>query len=282
MKKTTIAALAIAALCGTSALAQTTGTPVLKNRIDSLNYAFGLANGDGSKMYYLYNDSTGERYQSLMKGIAEGMKVNPEYAELIGIGRNIGQSLKEQSANGLLGNEDLVTDIELIKQGLINGLTGYNQMSAMEAQSYLNTTMQQLQEKKMEEQYGDNRRAGEEFLAANKTKEGVVTTESGLQYKVTKMGKGKKPSNTDRVKVHYHGTLIDGTVFDSSVERGEPATFRVNGVIKGWTEALQLMPVGSKWTLYIPYDLAYGTQDMGDIKPYSTLIFEVELLGIEK
>ena len=96
------------------------------------------------------------------------------------------------------------------------------------------------------------------------------------------MGKGKKPSNTDRVKVHYHGTLIDGTVFDSSVERGEPATFRVNGVIKGWTEALQLMPVGSKWTLYIPYDLAYGTQDMGDIKPYSTLIFEVELLGIEK
>ena len=139
MKKTTIAALAIAALCGTSALAQTTGTPVLKNRIDSLNYAFGLANGDGIKMYYLYNDSTGERYQSLMKGIAEGMKVNPEYAELIGIGRNIGQSLKEQSANGLLGNEDLVTDIELIKQGLINGLTGYNQMSAMEAQSYLNT-----------------------------------------------------------------------------------------------------------------------------------------------
>ena len=282
MKKTTIAALAIAALCGTSALAQTTGTPVLKNRIDSLNYAFGLANGDGIKMYYLYNDSTGERYQSLMKGIAEGMKVNPEYAELIGIGRNIGQSLKEQSANGLLGNEDLVTDIELIKQGLINGLTGYNQMSPMEAQSYLNTTMQQLQEKKMEEQYGDNRRAGEEFLAANKTKEGVVTTESGLQYKVTKMGKGKKPSNADRVKVHYHGTLIDGTVFDSSVERGEPATFRVNGVIKGWTEALQLMPVGSKWTLYIPYDLAYGTQDMGDIKPYSTLIFEVELLGIEK
>ena len=282
MKRTTIAALTIAALCGTSALAQTTGTPVLKNRIDSLNYAFGLANGDGIKMYYLYNDSTGERYQSLMKGIAEGMKVNPEYAELIGIGRNIGQSLKEQSANGLLGNEDLVTDIELIKQGLINGLAGYEQMSAMEAQNYLNTTMQQLQEKKMEEQYGDNRRAGEEFLAANKTKEGVVTTESGLQYKVTKMGKGKKPSNTDRVKVHYHGTLIDGTVFDSSVERGEPATFRVNGVIKGWTEALQLMPVGSKWTLYIPYDLAYGTQDMGDIKPYSTLIFEVELLGIEK
>ena len=282
MKRTTIAALAIAALCGTSALAQTTGTPVLESRIDSLNYAFGLANGDGIKMYYLYNDSTGERYASLMKGIAEGMKVNPDYAELIGIGRNIGQSLKEQSANGLLGNEDLVTDIELIKQGLINGLAGYEQMNAMEAQNYLNTTMQQLQEKKMEEQYGDNRRAGEEFLAANKTKEGVVTTESGLQYKVTKMGKGKKPSNTDRVKVHYHGTLIDGTVFDSSVERGEPATFRVNGVIKGWTEALQLMPVGSKWTLYIPYDLAYGTQDMGDIKPYSTLIFEVELLGIEK
>ncbi len=282
MKKTTIAAFVVAALCGTTAFAQSTGTPVLKNRVDSLNYAFGLANGDGIKMYYLYNDSTGERYNSLMKGIEEGLKVNPEYAELIGIGRNIGQGIKQQAAEGLMGNEDLVTDIELIKQGLINGMLGYDQMSASEAQNYLNVTMQQLQEKKNEELYGENRRQGEEFLAENKTKEGVVTTESGLQYKVIKMGKGKKPSATDRVKVHYHGTLVDGTVFDSSVNRGEPATFGVNQVIKGWTEALQLMPVGSKWTLYIPYNLAYGAQNTGTIKPYSALIFEVELLGIEK
>lgn len=282
MKKLNIATLVIALACCTSAFAQSAKAPVLKNRTDSLNYAFGLANGDGIKMYYLYNDSTGERFQSLMKGLEEGMKVNAQYAELAGIGTNIGQSLKAQKESGLMGNEDLAINIELIKQGLINGIMAYDQMSAIEAQTYLNTTMQQLQEKKNEELYGENRRAGEEFLAENKTKAGVVTTESGLQYKVIKNGKGKKPTANDRVKVHYHGTLIDGTVFDSSVNRGEPATFGVTQVIKGWTEALQLMPVGSKWTLYIPYNLAYGTQNMGNIKPYSTLIFEVELLGIEK
>ncbi|MBR1996526.1 MAG: FKBP-type peptidyl-prolyl cis-trans isomerase, partial [Paludibacteraceae bacterium] len=110
----------------------------------------------------------------------------------------------------------------------------------------------------------------------------VTTTESGLQYEVLKMGKGKKPAATDRVKVHYHGTLIDGTVFDSSVDRGEPIVFGLNQVIKGWTEGVQLMPVGSKFRFYIPQELGYGAQNAGSIPPYSTLIFEVELLGIEK
>lgn len=282
MKKINIITLAVVFSFSLSAFAQSAKAPVLKNRMDSLNYAFGLANGDGIKMYYLYNDSTGERVKSLMKGIEDGMKVNAKYAELAGLGTNIGQSLKTQEETGLFNNEDIAVDFELIKQGLINGILGYDQMSASEAQMYLNTAMQQMQEKKDEELYGANRREGEEFLAENGTKPGIVTTESGLQYKVVKTGKGKKPSATDRVKVHYHGTLIDGTVFDSSVNRGEPATFGVNQVIRGWTEALQLMPVGSKWILYIPQDLAYGTQDMGTIKPYSTLIFEVELLGIEK
>lgn len=128
-----------------------------------------------------------------------------------------------------------------------------------------------------------NQKSGEEFLASNKSKSGVVTTASGLQYEIIKAGTGPKPKAEDQVKCHYKGTLIDGKVFDSSIERGEPATFPVNRVIPGWTEALQLMPVGSKWKLFIPSALAYGERGAGqDIKPNSALIFEVELLEIVK
>lgn len=127
----------------------------------------------------------------------------------------------------------------------------------------------------------DNLEAGKAFLAENGKKEGVKTTASGLQYEVIKEGDGPKPKATDQVTVHYHGTLTDGKVFDSSVERGEPATFPLNGVIPGWTEGVQLMPTGAKYRFFIPYDLAYGERGAGaDIKPYSTLIFEVELLKI--
>jgi FKBP-type peptidyl-prolyl cis-trans isomerase len=127
----------------------------------------------------------------------------------------------------------------------------------------------------------ENKAAGEAFLAENGKKEGVKTTESGLQYEVLTEGSGAKPTPADTVKVHYHGTLIDGTVFDSSVERGAPATFPLGGVIRGWTEGLQLMPVGSKYRLYVPYDLAYGEQARSaEIGPFSTLVFDVELLEI--
>lgn len=123
---------------------------------------------------------------------------------------------------------------------------------------------------------------GEKFLAENKKRKGVITTASGLQYEIMKMGDGPKPTLTSKVKTHYHGTLINGHIFDSSVDRGEPISFACNGVIAGWTEALQLMPVGSKWKLFIPYNLAYGERGAGaDIKPFSALIFEVELLAIE-
>ncbi len=121
---------------------------------------------------------------------------------------------------------------------------------------------------------------GMQFLSENGKRSEVITLLSGLQYEILQEGEGQKPALTSRVTTHYHGTLIDGTVFDSSVDRGMPATFPVNGVIKGWTEALQLMPVGSKWKLYIPYHLAYGEKGNSSIKPFSTLIFEVELLDI--
>lgn len=137
------------------------------------------------------------------------------------------------------------------------------------------------QQKEMAEAGTRNKEEGEKFLATNGKREGVTTTASGLQYEVLKKGEGQKPAATDTVSVHYHGTLVNGKVFDSSVERGEPATFPVNGVIPGWVEALQLMPVGSKWKLFIPSGLAYGAQGTGrDIGPNSALIFEVELLSI--
>ena len=150
-------------------------------------------------------------------------------------------------------------------------------MSYEDAQQLINNYFSNLQDERMEL----NLKAGEEFLAINKKKAGVTTLDSGLQYEVLKAGEGAKPGATDQVKCHYHGTLIDGTVFDSSVDRGEPATFGVNQVIAGWVEALQLMSEGSKWRLYIPSNLAYGSQGAGQvIQPNSALIFDVELLKI--
>lgn len=148
-----------------------------------------------------------------------------------------------------------------------------------EAKKVINDYFMKLQSEKLE----NNRKAGEEFLQINKHKNGVTALPSGLQYEVLVPGKGETPKATDKVKCHYHGTLINGMVFDSSVERGQPAVFGVSQVIPGWVEALQLMPVGSKWRLFIPSDLAYGERGAGEaIEPNSTLIFEVELLGIEK
>ena len=150
-------------------------------------------------------------------------------------------------------------------------------MNADEATEWLNKTMEAKEAEKNKGLAAE----GEAFLAENAKREGVSVTESGLQYEVVTMGEGEKPTAESKVKVHYHGTLIDGTVFDSSVQRGEPIEFPLNGVIKGWTEGLQLMPVGSKFILYIPYQLAYGEQGAGElIGPYEALIFEVELLEI--
>ncbi len=143
----------------------------------------------------------------------------------------------------------------------------------------LNAYFSELQE----QSFAEVKNAGKLFLEENAKREGVITLPSGLQYEIITEGKGEKPSLTDVVTTHYHGTLLDGNIFDSSVHRGQPASFPVNGVIKGWTEALQLMTVGSKWKLYVPYHLAYGEQGAGQaIGPYTTLIFEVELLEIQK
>lgn len=259
--------------------------PTLKTQLDSLNYAFGLANGDGIKNYYIKGDSAQKSIKALLEGMNEGMKgkVEKGSTEMVDLGTKIGSSLKDQTKSGLMGDSTLKVDIKLIKQGLINGLRGSKvQMTPAQAQEYLQKTMTALQSKKMEKLYGGNKTAGEKFLAENAKKPGVKTTADGLQYEVIKQGTGALPTDTSKVKVNYHGTLIDGTVFDSSVDRKEPIVFQVNQVIKGWTEALKMMPVGSKYKLYIPQQLAYAGADRGKIKPFSMLIFEVELISIEK
>ncbi len=251
-------------------------TVALKSLNDSLNYAFGLMNGGDIALYVLADDTLGAKKATLIKYINKGLKEKVHNPQLKNMGEQIGKSIKEQEANGLIGEPSLATDFALIKQGFINGLLGdESQFDGHSAGEYIRATLDKIK-------YGDTKEQGEKFLEENKLREGVITTESGLQYEVLKMGKGKKPAATDRVKVHYHGTLINGDVFDSSVERGEPIVFGLNQVIAGWTEGVQLMPVGSKFKFYIPQELGYGSRAAGSIPPYSTLIFEVELLDIEK
>ncbi len=190
-----------------------------------------------------------------------------------GVGRNMGAQLLNQPFDGL--------DIEAVAAGLIDAfLQKESQVSnpdLEEAFQHISKIMQEKQAQLSKEAA----EAGRLFLEENEKKDGVNVTESGLQYEILTEGSGDKPSATSTVRTHYHGTLIDGTVFDSSYERGQPAEFAVNGVIKGWTEALQMMTVGSKWRLTIPYELAYGEQGAGGaIAPYSTLVFDVELLDI--
>jgi FKBP-type peptidyl-prolyl cis-trans isomerase len=194
------------------------------------------------------------------------------------LGQEIASSFKESPVE---------IDRDIFIQGMNDSLKGRKSLldadETNQIKQEFSRQVQQSRQTQMSALSEKNRAAGAAFLAANKNKEGVVTTASGLQYKVLKKGDGPKPQNNDKVTVHYRGTLLDGTEFDSSYKRGKPATFQVNGVIRGWTEALQLMNVGSKYQLFIPSDLAYGTRGAGrKIGPNSALIFDVELLGIEE
>lgn len=186
----------------------------------------------------------------------------------------IGLSLASNLLQSGINNVEIKSLFEAIE----DAMTGKQpKISPQEANQVIENYFQDRQEN----EGAANAAEGEKFLANNKKEEGVIELSSGLQYKILSEGNGEKPKATDKVKCHYHGTLIDGTIFDSSVQRGTPADFPVNGVIKGWIEALQLMPVGSKWRLFIPSDLAYGDQGAGGaIGPKATLIFDVELLEI--
>jgi len=249
----------------------------LKDEIDSLNYAFGLLNGNEIAAQLLAEDADGAKKKEFLENVNMGLKNKKHNPQLAQLGEMIGQQIKEQSKTGLIGIEGFETRFEMLCQGFINGFYKYeDMMSTEEANNYIQMTVSELK-------FGKVRAEGEAFLEANKQRPEVTTTASGLQYEVLTMGKGPRPaSDTVTVRVHYEGTLIDGTVFDSSYQRGESISFPLNGVIRGWTEGVQLMSVGSKFKFYIPYQLAYGERGAGQsIPPFAALIFTVELLGIE-
>lgn len=263
-------------------------TADLTAQIDTFSYAMGLAQTMGLKDFVVNRMGVDTLYMGdFVKGLKEGIKVGDDKKKAAFFtGIQIGQQVNTQIIPGVT-RDVLGASGELNKNnfmaGFVAGVTEKGLlMHPMEAQQVTMRLMEELKSQLMEEQYGSNKAEGVAFLDSIAKTEGVVKTESGLCYKVVTEGKGDVPTSTDRVKVHYRGTLIDGTEFDSSYKRNEPTTFGANQVISGWTEALTMMPVGSKWILYIPQELAYGSRDLGQIKPFSTLIFEVELLEIVK
>lgn len=233
------------------------------------------------------NISNTQNIEMLLKGISERLQASDQnfaYSKGLEVGDQLNRMTVEFSKQ-VLGNDE---SAELNKEAILLGLTNAIKKQPLlipNSNEMVQARINALQEKEQEAKKAASAEIiakGDKFMAENATKEGVVTLPSGLQYKVITQGTGAIPTAGDRVRVNYHGTLIDGKVFDSSVDRGEPITFGVTQVIPGWTEALQMMPVGSKWILYVPYNLAYGDRDGGPIPAYSNLIFEVELLDIEK
>ena len=286
--------VAVALAAGLSSCSGTGSKGNLENNVDSLSYAIGMARTQGLDQFLMQQGIDSTQMVNFVKGFNEGAtKLDPEDAAYI-IGLQVGQMVSKRWVEGfnrqIFGNDSTQSlNREQMLAGFVAGTLGKEDvMTLMAAQTYMRTEMEAVQEKALAIEFADNKAAGEKFLAENKTKEGVQTTPSGLQYKIITKGNGPVPADTSRVQVNYKGTLIDGTEFDSSYKRkdkngkSKPATFRANQVIKGWTEALTMMPVGSKWELYIPADLAYGSRNSGKIKPFSTLIFEVELVSIEK
>lgn len=288
MKKVTfIMALAVGA--GLASCTAQSPKANLKTDVDSLSYAIGMARTEGLTQYLMQQGVDTTQMAEFIKGFNEGAaktsKKDVAYMTGMQIGQMVGKQWVEGFNQQIFGGDSTQTiSRENLLAGFIAGITDKsNVMTKEAATAYMRDGMEAIKEKALAVKYADNKAAGEKYLAENKGKEGVVTTPSGLQYKIITKGNGAVPADSSKVKVNYKGTLIDGTEFDSSYKRNEPATFRANQVIKGWTEALTMMPVGSKWELYIPYDLAYGSRETGSqIKPFSTLIFEVELLGIEK
>jgi len=245
---------------------------------DTLNMCIGYLNARQARMYVMGEDTTQQDLDNFLKGFRKGLKIKKAESKMVD-GMDIAARMNQQFSQMtcFFDDENLPLNRMAIGRGVIDGINNDEKalMTVEEAQKFIEKLMQASQDKK----YGPVKAEGEKFLAENAKREGVTVTESGLQYEVIAEGKGPKPAADATVKVHYTGTLLDGKVFDSSVERGEPAEFMLNRVIPGWTEGVQLMSKGAKYKFYIPYNLAYGERGAGeDIPPYATLIFEVELL----
>lgn len=290
MKKFTfVATLAMVAAiftgCGNS-----TPKADLKTDVDTLSYAIGMAQTQGLKEYLVERMGIDTTYMDqFIKGLNDGAnagddKARAAYFAGIQIGQQIGTQMVKGVNKELFGNDSTKTiSLKNFLAGFTAGTTGKKGLMTVEkAAKIAQTKMMAIRAKNMEKQYGAYKKAGEKFLADNKKKPGVKTLPSGVQYKVIKEGMGIIPKDTSMVKVNYEGRTIDGKVFDSSYKRGEPVSMRANQVIKGWTEVLTHMPVGSVWEVYIPQQLAYGENEQGNIKPFSALIFKIELISANK
>lgn len=293
MKKVTFI-MTLAAVAALSSCTAQAPKANLSTDIDSLSYAIGMARTEGIDQLFMQQGIDSSRVADFIKGFNEGAaRISDEDVAYM-TGLQIGHMVSKQWVEGfnqqIFGNDSTQSlSRENLLAGFVAGIVDKGYMTKLAAQTYMQQKMEEVTERSLEKRYADVIAEGKKFLEENKTKEGVMTTESGLQYKILTKGTGEIPADTNFVKVNYKGTLIDGTEFDSSYKRkdkngkSQPTTFRADRVIKGWTEALTMMPVGSKWELYIPYNLAYGSRSMGaKIKPFSTLIFEVELVGIDK
>ncbi|MBR4364871.1 MAG: FKBP-type peptidyl-prolyl cis-trans isomerase [Prevotella sp.] len=283
-----MAVMAIAAVAITSC-GNSTPKANLKSDIDSMSYAIGMAQTQGLKEYLV--DRLGvdtANMAQFIKGLNEGANAGDDKKKAAYYaGIQIGQQISNQMIKGInrevFGDDSTQTiSLKNFMAGFISGTTGKKGLMTVEqAQQLAQDKMRQVKAKAMEKTYGPNKIAGEKFLAENAKKEGVKTLKSGVQYKVIKEGTGAIPSDTSKVKVHYEGRTIDGNVFDSSYKRGEPVELRCNQTIKGWTDAMVHMPAGSTWEVYIPQELAYGEREQSSIKPFSVLIFKIELISVD-
>jgi FKBP-type peptidyl-prolyl cis-trans isomerase FklB len=260
----------------------------LNNSSDSVSYAGGITMTNGL-IPFLQQQGVDTAYMAdFIQGFKEMVQAseNPKtkaYAVGMDIARQVSTRMLPGMIKSFAGSPDSIVSAQFYR-GFTDALVGDTTVFTMEsAETYFQKKQKEDQAAKEELLYGPNREAGMRFLAENAKKDSVITLPSGLQYKVLVQGDGEVPLKTDKVLVNYEGRLIDGTVFDASAKHGDqPSEFTPEQVIRGWTEALTMMPVGSKWQLFIPYELAYGTREAGQIQPYSTLIFDVELVGISR
>ncbi|HIZ69376.1 MAG TPA: FKBP-type peptidyl-prolyl cis-trans isomerase [Candidatus Prevotella avicola] len=259
----------------------------LKTDIDTMSYALGLSQTQGLRDYIVMRLGVDTAYiDEFIRGLNDGVNAGDDkkktaYYAGIQIGQQVGGMMIKGINHEVFGEDSTKTiSMKNYMAAFITGVKGEEGLMTLDQAAYTaQRLMQEIKAKSMEEQYGDNKKAGEKFLAENKKKAGVVTLPSGVQYKVIKEGKGEMPKDTSLVEVNYEGRTLEGKVFDSSYKRKESAKMRANQVIKGWTEALTHMPEGSVWEVYIPQELAYGPRQQGaDIKPFSVLIFKIELI----
>ena len=288
MKKISIVAVLAIAAAGFTACGNQGPKANLKTDVDTMSYAIGMAQTQGLKEYLVGSLDVDTAYMAeFIKGLNEGAnagdnKKKAAYYAGIQIGQQIANRMVKGINHEVFGDDSTKTiSLKNFLAGFISGTTGKKGLMTVDsAQMVAQRLIQEIKAKEMIKTYGPNKEAGEKFLAANAKKDGVKTLPGGVQYKVIKEGAGAIPADTSLVKVHYEGRLINDTVFDSSYKRGEPATFRANQVIKGWTEALTHMPAGSVWEVYIPQELAYGERAQSKIDPFSALIFKIELIEV--